>query len=438
MQVGPPRRRRARPVADAPVDALLARVDDLAKGWLLAVLESAPLQDAAAILAGELAREGPRICGAVVRALASDDDLRRLEAGGPLESLASRTGELVGASRVQAITEAVEALRSVIWSALREEVSYPDADQISELAERLALVIELVRVAALRRSAEGIQQPGVDEYAPAGLSEEAGGHDQVAEAAAADQGQDQAPAGASEAVETPGAEPTPGPEALERSPAADARVADGEAARPEVRGAEIGDAETRAAEALEAEAREAEGREAEAREPVPDSTQRDAGALWVSALDDDIAQSIHSSAPLALLLVDLDDADRVLAVERHAEASATFGRFAQAVRAVVRRQDILACETDTRAWIIARDTARAGAQALGSRIAHAVGDAATWRGAPLRVSVGVAVLGEDGYDSASLIGAAEEASFAAAASGIGVVRAVPSPAPGDDGPQLVG
>ena len=433
MQVGPPRRRRARPVADAPVDALLARVDDVAKGWLLAVLESAPLKDAASILAGELAREGPRICGAVVRALASDDDLRRLEAGGPLESLASRAGELVGASRVQAITEAVEALRSVIWSAVREEVSYPDADQISELAERLALVIELVRVAALRRSAEGARQPGVDEYASAGLSDELGGHDQLIEddqVGRSDQVAEAAPPAPRDAAPGEGVAPPGASEAVGN----------------EARDAEIGEAETREAETREAEALEAEALEAEALEggapesgpETPETTHRDAGALWVSALDDDIAQAIHSSAPLALLLVDLDDADRVLAVEQHAEASATFGRFAQAVRAVVRRQDILACETDTRAWIIARDTSRAGAQALGSRIAHAVGDAATWRGAPLRVSVGVAVLGEDGYDSASLIGAAEEASFAAAASGIGVVRAVPSPAPGDDGPRLVG
>src|ERR1700736_2507565 len=225
MQVGPPRRRRARPVADAPVDALLARVDDLAKGWLLAVLESAPLQDAASILAGELAREGPRICAAVVRALASDDDLRRLEAGGPLESLASRAGELVGASRVQAITEAVEALRSVIWSAVREEVSYPDADQISELAERLALVIELVRVAALRRSAEGVRQPGVDEYAPAGVSDELGGHDQLGE-------DDQVGRAAAVAADAP---PAPG----EAAPPPGASAALGN----EVRDAQIGEAE---------------------------------------------------------------------------------------------------------------------------------------------------------------------------------------------------
>ena len=42
----PPRRRRPRPVADAPVAQLLARERDLAKGWLLAVLEEAELDEA--------------------------------------------------------------------------------------------------------------------------------------------------------------------------------------------------------------------------------------------------------------------------------------------------------------------------------------------------------------------------------------------------------
>jgi hypothetical protein len=92
MSPGPPRRRRARPVADAPVDALLARSEDLAKGWLLALLEQAPLDSLPAILASELARVGPRLCDALVRALAVDDDLRRLEAGGALAPLAARTG----------------------------------------------------------------------------------------------------------------------------------------------------------------------------------------------------------------------------------------------------------------------------------------------------------------------------------------------------------
>ena len=99
---------------------------------------------------------------------------------------------------------------------------------------------------------------------------------------------------------------------------------------------------------------------------------------------------------MSLLLVELDDADRLLAAEPQVQASATFGRFAQAVRTALPHRDVLACETESRAWIIARDTGRTGAQALGARIVTAVPTVESWRGAPLTVSVGVAVLGEQG------------------------------------------
>src|SRR5437763_1762055 len=55
-------------------------------------------------------------------------------------------------------------------------------------------------------------------------------------------------------------------------------------------------------------------------------------ALWVGALRDEIMRAARASVPLALLLVELDDAERLAAVEPQGEASATFGRFAQAVR----------------------------------------------------------------------------------------------------------
>src|ERR1700749_2061344 len=89
----PPRRRRARPVADAPIEALLPRSQDLAKGWLLALLEQAPLDDAPAILATDLPRDGPRVCDAVLRAIADDTDLRRLEPGGAFTPLVSPGGQ---------------------------------------------------------------------------------------------------------------------------------------------------------------------------------------------------------------------------------------------------------------------------------------------------------------------------------------------------------
>ena len=54
----------------------------------------------------------------------------------------------------------------------------------------------------------------------------------------------------------------------------------------------------------------------------------------------------------------------------------------------------------------------------------------SWRGAPLTVSVGLAVLGEDGHNAATLIDAAEQMRFAAEASGIGIITVEPGE---DDG-----
>jgi two-component system, cell cycle response regulator len=141
--------------------------------------------------------------------------------------------------------------------------------------------------------------------------------------------------------------------------------------------------------------------------------------LWVSALEDEIVRS--AGGPLSLLLAELEDAERVIAVEDRAEARAVFNRFTGAVRSAVRRQDILVSESDARAWIIARDTARDGAYALGERIAAAVRSAERWQGAALAASVGVAVFGEDGRTSGELIEAAEEARFAAEAGGVEVL-----------------
>lgn len=363
-----PRRRRARPVADAPIDALLPRVEDLAKGWLVALLEQAPLDDAPAILATDLSRDGPRLCDAVLRAISDDSDLRRLEPGGALRALAGRAGELAGARAPAAVARAVDALGAVIWSALRDELRPPDPELIVELAERLTLITENVRAAALEHAT-----------APdAGGLAEAGGT-----AGSPPPGQ-----GLSALPHTP--TPPPGvPQSGGPRPAADPASAPPGIQEPDspwLRETEPGFRETASEQ-----------------------------ALWVEALEDEIRRS--GGSPLSLLLAELEDVERVTAVEAPEQASATFDEFARAVRSVVRRQDILVSETETRAWVIARDTARAGAQALGSRIADAVGTARPWRGVPLVASVGTAVLGEDGRSAAELIESAEEARFDASAGG---------------------
>jgi GGDEF domain-containing protein len=191
--------------------------------------------------------------------------------------------------------------------------------------------------------------------------------------------------------------------------------------------AEEGPAEEAAAE--EAAAEEAAAESPEPAIPFPRAAPPpERRPLWVSAFEDELVRAERAGGRLSLLLAELEDAERVLAVETEREATATFGRFAQALRDAVRRQDILASESESRAWVIARDTGRPGAQALAERIADAVRAAPQWRGAPLSVTIGIAVVGEDGHDAPSLIEVAEESRFAAAASGIEVVQPGP-PAP---------
>ena len=362
----PPRRRRARPVADAPIDALLPRSEDLAKGWLLALLEQAPLVDAPAILSTDLTRDGPRVCDAVLRAIANDSDLRRLEPGGALTPLAARVGELAGAASPAAVSRAVDALVGVIWAAVRDELRGADADLVAELTERLALIGELVRSAALERSAAAPVVPPPGPVVPP------------------------PPPVATTRPSSPPPPATPPPPVATTRPSSPPPPA---TPPPPAQREWPGLSDP----------------------PTLDPSR----ALWVSALEDELVRS--ASAPVSLLLAELEDAERVTAVEPNAEARATFTRFAGAVRSAVRRQDILVCESDARAWIIARDTGRPGAYALGERIAAAVRSSEHWHGAPLVASVGVAVRGEDGRTSAELIDAAEESRFAAAAGGVEVL-----------------
>jgi GGDEF domain-containing protein len=60
------------------------------------------------------------------------------------------------------------------------------------------------------------------------------------------------------------------------------------------------------------------------------------------------------------------------------------------------------------------------ARALARRLAAAAGELPDWHGAPLGAAVGVALLGEDGTSPEALMGAAEEARFAATAAGVAV------------------
>ncbi len=86
--------------------------------------------------------------------------------------------------------------------------------------------------------------------------------------------------------------------------------------------------------------------------------------------------------------------------------------------------------------MIAAGTGRRGAEALAGRLADAVAETAAPQGAPLAVSVGIAVYGEDAWDADGLVGAADESALAARAAGVRVSTGDDPPPPA--GPRLVG
>jgi GGDEF domain-containing protein len=364
MALDAPHRRPGRPVADAPIERLLARPEDVARNWMFALLSQVELHQAPGVITEPFTRDGPRVCDAALRALVEDADLRRLARDGALWPLVSRVGEMTGSPAPGHVLRAVDALQDVLWTALRGELrGAADPDLVADLAARLTRVCALIRDAGLMRAGGG-----------GGLELEPEHRDAPA---------DVEPPIGPDVDPDPEPDPDPGPAA--------ARAAGGVAA-------------------LETEPAAA-----------PRSPRRST-PLWVGALEDEIQAAKAAFAPLALLLTELEDADRLAAAAGPERAGEAFGEFSLAVRRVLRGQDILVQETPSRAWVIARETTRAAAHSLGARIAESVGETSSLSGTPLVASVGIAVLSEDGIERPQLMEAAEEARFAASARGIEVSR----------------
>jgi len=339
MLAGPNPVPPARPVADAPLDAL-ADAEALAKGWLLTLIAGAPLQQAAAVPAAELARDAPGLCAAMAAALASDEALVRLRAGGDLEPLAARAGRLAGAVDPAGTAGATAALRSVLWAAVTDGLRRPEPELVAALAARLGVVCDVVAAAAL------------------------------------------ATPGAQPAVSPPLAGVPPAPDVTavpEPAPTVPADVFPTVAASP----------------ALD-----------------------ERGEPWATAVVRRVERLLAHGAQVAVLAVDVDDAERLLAADLGGEARIALDRVERALREELRPGDAAVRERDGRLWIVGGGTTLEGARALGRRLANAAASAASLGGVPLRTSVGIAVSPDDGTDAASLVAHADEGVFAARAAGV--------------------
>jgi hypothetical protein len=149
----------ARAVADAPVDGLLGRTDELARRWALMLVGARPLADLGAVPLGHVARTGPLLCALVLRALRSDSALQaeatpRDPAVGAQPSAELRLGW--DADPREAVA-AVDALRGVLWEALVHEAGASGLGSasprlLSDLAERLAHVCSVALTRSLPAS----------------------------------------------------------------------------------------------------------------------------------------------------------------------------------------------------------------------------------------------------------------------------------------------
>jgi GGDEF domain-containing protein len=366
----PARRRHARPVADAPVAELVAAAHELAREWLVALIADRPLSGAAEVPVAQLAAEAPALCAAMARALASDEELDRLADGevaarvGALAGsaagagdIAARAGAMAGAASPEAAAGAVELLRGVLWTACLDALRRPAPDQVADLAGRLSAVAAAVTAATLRGAGDRVpapEGPGQDGFAPAGPE--------------------------------PPAVPPVG--ADQRSWSA-------------------GDAAQSVAEAVAADG---EVRALDLRPRIGDGPPGETVARAVE-------HHLVDGRPLAVLLVELDGADRLLAAQFGDEADTAIAQAEAAIEALLRPGDTARREGPGRIWLTLPGTGPAGARALALRVGAGVARAAELRGAALRASVGVAMLGPDAPDAAALLDRAEESLFAARAAG---------------------
>jgi hypothetical protein len=164
------RRGGARPVADAPVDELLGRADELARRWALSLVAARALREMAGVPLAQLALEAPELCAQLLRALRSDAELAQLiePSGAHERSSGERRAalwrSLAPDGDAAPVVHDVEALRSIVWTAVRGELRDPPPSQVADLADRLAFVCASLLAAVLGRL---VPEPSAADTTPA-------------------------------------------------------------------------------------------------------------------------------------------------------------------------------------------------------------------------------------------------------------------------------
>jgi hypothetical protein len=363
---------RVRAVADLPGDALYARADELARRWAIALIRICPLEEIGAVPLEELAREAPSLCAQVLRAVQSDVELERLTGRGAPSgredsALAKRLAAIAGACSASGVVETVEALRGVLWEALRDHLHEPSARLIGDVSDRLAYVCAAALAVALDAASPPADSTRVDEPAPV--------------------------AGDAYEATARGFARAPGRQAF------------------------IVDERKRAS----AHAREPFGAEIEIR----DERHEEGPAAWIRSIGAHLEQFAEDRLPFAVLLVELVDLERLRRDELPKQLSVLATLMEHALTDVLAAlSGSLTRERPGRCWLLVPETDRVGASELAERLAVAVSVRASGSPAPAYVAIGTAVCPEDGLEAAALAAHADVGLYAARAA----ARAAAGPA----------
>lgn len=141
------------------------------------------------------------------------------------------------------------------------------------------------------------------------------------------------------------------------------------------------------------------------------------GSSWAESIGRRLDRYADDRVPFAVLLIEVLDAERLRVAEGPAEAHRMIREVEGAIVEQLRPADALLREADGRYWLIAPQTEVSVAGALAQRIASAARRAGSHRGAPLQVSIGVALCPDHGADVATLIAHADIDLYAAQAEG---------------------
>ncbi len=372
-------------VAELACDASIARADELARRWAIALILARPLDGIGEIPLEDLAREAPSLCEQALRAMQSDGELERLTGrGAPTgrerSAAARRLAAVCGARGPAALVEAVEALRSVLWEALLDELTEPSARLLGDVGDRLAYVCAAMLAAAVEALAP---------TAVAGVDDESAEIEPRAPAAAELGGARSRSRGAVIVDErAPGGETSskPGSEAAATMPSP-ASLA-GRRSQPTppwgrppsmLLGAPVAEIEIR------------------------DERREEGPAAWISSIGAQLALFERDSAPFAVLLVELLDIERTRPHEPSEELSRLAGELERALAdALGPWPGSLTRERPGRCWLLAPDTDRAGAERLAQRLMRELSAGAGELGASLAVAIGTAMCPEDGREAAAL------------------------------------